>query len=213
MSKTHSINLKIISIGLGTGLLLQLAIGPVFFFITNLTLQKTIWDGFAGVAAVTLVDYLYITLAILGIGKLLEKKKIKKVFGIISSIVLILFGAMTIREIAEVTYSFASYSSSMDLSKSFSSVFLLTISSPMGIIFWTSLFATRVVESNYSKRELFIFGLSTGLATLLFMGMSVIIFSLIKSSVPILLIQFLNVLVGFLLIGYGSVRLIKVLRS
>ena len=32
--------------GLTTGLVLQLGIGPVFFFIINLALQKTIFDGF-----------------------------------------------------------------------------------------------------------------------------------------------------------------------
>lgn len=74
--------------GLLIGLTLQLAIGPVFFFIVNLALQKTIFDGFAGVLAVTSVDYLYITLAVLGIGSLLKNKKFKKVFGIISSVVL-----------------------------------------------------------------------------------------------------------------------------
>ena len=56
--------------GLLTGLTLQLAIGPVFLFIANLTLQKSTLDGLAGVVAVTIVDYLYITLSILGIGRL-----------------------------------------------------------------------------------------------------------------------------------------------
>ena len=73
---------KIFGNGLATGLILQLAIGPVFFFIINLVLQRTFWDGLAGVFAVTLVDYFYITLAIVGIGKLLERKKLNKIFGI-----------------------------------------------------------------------------------------------------------------------------------
>ena len=47
--------------GLLTGLVLQMAIGPVFFFIINIALQKTLYDGFAAVSAVTLVDYFYIT--------------------------------------------------------------------------------------------------------------------------------------------------------
>jgi threonine/homoserine/homoserine lactone efflux protein len=63
-----------------TGLLLQLAIGPVFFFIIHLTLQRTILYGFIAVGVVTIVDYFYITLAILGVGTLLKKKKIKRTF-------------------------------------------------------------------------------------------------------------------------------------
>src|SRR3990167_10798707 len=94
--------MKIFRNGLATGLVLQLAVGPVFFFITNLTLQGTIFNGLAGVFAVTIVDYFYITLAILGIGKLLENKKVKRIFGIISSVVLAIFGVIIIKEIADV---------------------------------------------------------------------------------------------------------------
>lgn len=70
--------MKVFKNGLLTGLLLQLAIGPVFFLIVNITLQRTVLDGFVAVLAVTIVDYLYITLALIGVGKLLQKKKFKK---------------------------------------------------------------------------------------------------------------------------------------
>ena len=161
--------MKTLKNGLITGLLLQLAIGPVFFYIVNLTLQKTIFDGLAGVFAVTVVDYFYITLAILGIGRLLENKRVKKVFGVFSSVIL--------------------------------------------FIFFTSLFTTKAVEYNYTKKELYVFGFGTGLATFLFMGTSVFLFSLVKGTVPVLLIQFLNIVVGCLLIGYGGIRLIKLCRN
>jgi threonine/homoserine/homoserine lactone efflux protein len=205
--------MKIVRNGLITGLLLQLAIGPVFFFIINLALQKTILDGLAGVIAVTTVDYFYITLSILGIGKLLENKKIKNIFGIISSVVLIIFGILIIKGISNISITNIADTGATNLFSSFVSVFLLTISSPMTIVFFTSLFTTKAVEYNYSKRELLSFGFGTGLATFLFMGTSVIIFSLIKGSIPIILIQILNLLVGCVLIGYGGVRLIKVINK
>jgi hypothetical protein len=82
--------------GFLTGLILQIAIGPVFFFILNISMQKTIIDGLFAVIAVTLVDYIFITVAVLGVGKLLEKPKIKLTLGIISSLVLILFGIIMI---------------------------------------------------------------------------------------------------------------------
>ncbi len=205
--------MKIFKNGLITGLLLQLAIGPVFFFIVNLTLQKTILDGFVAVLAVTFVDYFYITLSILGIGKLLEKKKIKKVFGVLSSVVLIVFGIIIVKGVIGSDISTNVDTESKNLLTSFSSVFFLTISSPMTIVFFTSLFATKAVEYNYSKRELFIFGFATGLATFIFMGSSVLLFSLLKGTVPVLLIRFLNALVGCLLIGYGGIRLRIVLKN
>lgn len=205
--------MKIFKNGLSTGLLLQLAIGPVFFFIANLTIQRTIFDGLVAVLAVTIVDYIYITLAILGVGKLLENKKVKKSFGVISSIVLIIFGWIIIRGVIGSDIATSANPTSSNLFTSFTSVFVLTISSPLTIIFFTSLFAAKAVELNYTKRELLIFGLSTGSATFLFLGASVILFSIIGDAIPVMLIKLLNVFVGLVLIGYGIVRLVKVIQN
>jgi len=200
--------MKIFRNGLATGLILQLAVGPVFFFIANLTLQGTIFNGLAGVLAVTIVDYFYIALAIFGVGKLLENNKVKKIFGIVSSIVLAVFGLIIIKGVVGGVSS-TTGTISMTLISSFISVFLLTISSPMTIVFFTSLFTAKALEYNYQKKELLMFGLGTGFATLSFMGVSTIIFSLIKGDIPVLLIKILNLIVGCLLIGYGGIRLIK----
>lgn len=204
---------KIFKNGLATGLFLQLAVGPVFFYITNLTLQRSIYEGLVAVLAVAIVDYFYITLSIVGIGKLLEKKKTKNVFGIISSIVLIIFGAIIIKGILDNGVSNTVDIEFTSLLSSFLSVFILTISSPMTIIFFTGIFTAKSVEYNYTKRDLYIFGFSVGSATFTFLGLSVIIFSLLKESVPITIIQFLNFLVGAVLIGYGIVRIIKILKQ
>jgi len=195
--------------GLLTGLALQLAIGPVFFFIINLALQKSIFDGLAGVLAVTTVDYLYITLSILGIGKLLKNDKFKKIFGIISSIVLVIFGGIILKGVLDSTIANSAISSESNILTSYTSVFLITVSSPMTIVFFTSLFTAKAVEYNYTKKQLALFGLGTGFATFLFMGLSVFLFSLLKGSVPLVLMQILNGLVGIVLIGYGSTRLFK----
>lgn len=198
--------------GLGTGMILQLAIGPIFFFIMNLVLQRTIFDGLIGALAVTIVDYFYITLGIMGIGRLLKNKKFKKYFGIISSIVLIIFGFFIIKGTTNLNFSNA-VNPTTSLFMSFASVFILTISSPMTIVFFTSLFTTKAIEHSYTKKDLILFGLGTGLATFLFMSLSVIIFSLIKGAISLLVIQILNIIVGCLLIGYGLIRLINILKE
>lgn len=205
--------MRIFRNGLSTGLLLQFAIGPVFFFIVNLTIQRTILDGFVAVLAVTIVDYIYITLAILGVGKLLENKKIKKIFGVISSVVLVIFGWIIIKGAIGSGGATGTNATSLNLFGSFVSVFVLTISSPLTIVFFTSLFAAKAVELNYTKQELLIFGLSTGLATFIFLGASVILFSIIGGAIPATLIKLLNIFVGLALIGYGIVRLVKIIQN
>lgn len=65
---------KVFIRGLTTGLILQLAIGPVFIFVANTIFQKGVIEGILAVIAVTIVDYIYIVLAIFGVGKVLKKK-------------------------------------------------------------------------------------------------------------------------------------------
>lgn len=204
--------MKIVIKGLLTGLFLQLAVGPIFFYIMNLVLQKSLLDGFFAVIAVTLVDYFYITLSILGIGKLLEHKKWKKIVGTISSLILVIFGALLIYKATGVTTPLDENVVTTSLLFSFTSTFLLTISSPMTMVFYTGLFSAKAIEHNFKKRELLIFGLSVGLATFIFMGASVTIFSAIKEVVPITLIKSANILVGSLLIIYGLARLKPILK-
>ncbi|MCK5490952.1 MAG: LysE family transporter [Candidatus Pacebacteria bacterium] len=198
--------LLVIKKGLFLGLIIQLAIGPIFFFIVNLSLQKTLLDGLMGVLAATVVTYIYIALSVFGIGKILEEEKFKKIFGMISSIVLIIFGGIIINgainsgdiEIAVNT---------SNLFASFTSVFLLAISNPLSIVFFTSLFSAKAIEHNYTKNELYFFGFGTGLSTFIFMGGAILLVSFLKEAIPIIVMQILNIAVGVLIIGYGTIIL------
>ncbi len=205
--------MKIFTKGLATGLVLQLAMGPVFFYIINLALQKTFFDGLAGAIAVALVDYLYTALGAVGVGTLLENRKTKKVFGIVSSIVLAIFGIIITRSAISEGVATAVHLSTTNLFSSFTSVFFLTLSNPLTIVLYSGLLTAKGIEYNYSKRELFIFSFGIGFATFLFMGTSVVLFSLVKSAVPVLLIRILNLIVGCLLIGYGGMRLVMVVKN
>lgn len=204
-------DLKIFKRGLITGLFLQLAIGPVFFFVINLTLQRSIYDGLAGVLAVTLVDYFYVVLSVVGIGKMLKEKRIKNAFEIIGPVILIIFGGLMLGGGANDGFLNFSNNNSTSLFLSFVSVFILTISSPVTIIFFTGLFTAKASEYNYTQRDLYVFGAAVGFATLMFMSLSVILFSLIGSFVPIALIRVLNIFVGLVLIFYGLTRVVKFL--
>lgn len=197
--------------GFLTGLILQIAIGPVFFYILNLSLQRTVTDGLFAVLAVTIVDYIFIALAVLGVGKLLEKHRIKFILGIISSLVLILFGAIMILSINRSSgISNPNVLVESNYTASFISAFLLTISSPLTIVFWTSLFAAKAIENGYAQIELVFFGATAGLATLLFLGASVTLLSIFRASIPLTLLGVLNSAVGSLLIIYGTIRLYKI---
>jgi len=199
--------------GFYTGLFLQLAIGPVFFFILNISFNSNFYTVIFGVLAVTLVDYLYISLSILGIGKLLSTGKNKLLFTTISSLVLIIFGILSIKSGLTTVNQSAGIATTWTPLKSFVSCLILTISSPLTIVFWSSIFSAKTIELDLKKKELMYFGIGAGFATFIFMSVTMLILSVIKQSIPSLVIQVLNCLVGALLIYYGAKRLITTIIS
>jgi len=200
--------------GMMTGLFLQLALGPVFFYILGITMAGSYANSLSGILAVTLADYMYIVLSLIGIGKLLQEDKIKKIFGIISSIVLILFGLMMFyKGLVFINGAEQAGPAAWTPLRSFTGCFVLTISSPLTIVFWSSVFSAKALEKNYKKNQLVIFGIGTGLSTFLFLSSAMLILSLLKSNIPDLMVQALNCIVGLVLIYYGVARTIKTIRN
>jgi len=195
---------------LTTGLILQIAVGPITFFIINIVIQRTLLDGFFAILGAALADYCYITLSIIGIAKLLENVRIKKTLGFISSLVLILFGFyIIIGSLRNIQVNVGITNNLQDLTRSFISTFMLTLSNPLTIIFWTSIFTARSIEYSLNRKELIVFGFAAGLAVFLFLGTIVLIISIFKYSIPVAAVRLANILVGLILITYGLFRSIK----
>jgi threonine/homoserine/homoserine lactone efflux protein len=205
---------KVFADGLSTGMLLQFALGPVFFLILNITVRRTPFDGLFAVLAVAIADYIYIILALFGAGKILENRKYKKISGIAGSLILIILGMIIIfsqfQSGQNLTEKPGTYSDYYD---SFIKAFILTISNPVTVVFWTGIFSTKALEKQYSKRETAVFGVSAGTATLLFLGFVVVLFSLVKASIPSVIIYGSNYIVGAVITAYGIIRIIKLLRN
>ena len=196
--------------GFKTGLILQFAIGPVFIFVMNIAVQHSLSDGIAAVAGVTAADYVYIALSVVGVGKLLENDRMKRALGFIAPTVLLLFGAYMLYSVL-----FAGSAENVirnNPSSGFLSAFALTISSPLTILFWSGIFASRAVEYELTRRELAVFAFAAGLATFAFLGCGVLILSSAAAVIPDIVISVLNISVAVLLIGYGVLRLIRAFR-
>ena len=200
---------NIIFKGYLTGLILQLAIGPVFLVILNIALEYGFLYGMFAVAGVVIVDYFYIILAIFGVGKLLEASRYRKVFSNISSVVLIFFGFVLIRKGILLNLDENIEIKQLTILKSFGSTFLLTLSSPLTIVFWTSIFTNKSMEYDLTKVELIIFGIAAGFATLSFLSILVMILSLLDKMIPAIVIKILNIVVGIILVSFGTKRIIK----
>ena len=199
--------------GFLTGLILQIAIGPVFFYILNLALARSLLDAYVAIGAAVLVDFLYISLAILGVGKALENRRVKTILGLVGAVVLGIFGLLMMLDPAKREIGSLFSPGSSNPIYSFLSTLLLTISSPLTIVFWTGIFASKVVEKEYFKKDLIPFGIGAGLASLVFLGISITALYFLKYALPENLIQILNTAVGGILILYGVIRIGKLIRD
>ncbi len=200
--------------GFSTGLILQLALGPVFIFIINIALHSGLRNGISAVIAVTVVDYIYIILAILGAGRFLKRKNLYSLLTAVSSLILFLFGLLIVlKGINSDSLQNSIIADTQSGITSFTAAFILTLSNPLTIIFWTGIFTGKSIEYSFNKNELWIFGLSAGLSTLVFLGASVILFSFANRVIPLLMFRLLNIVAGLILIFYGVKRGVVLLKK
>jgi threonine/homoserine/homoserine lactone efflux protein len=166
------------------------------------------------VIAVTVVDYLFIVMAILGVGKLLERERIKKAMGIGSSIVLMIFGFMMLYGgLSSASAAVAPGEATGSLLSSFTKAFVLTASSPLTILFWTGIFTARSIEKGFNQKQLWVFGLAAGITTPFFLGSAVLVFTLLRNTISFSFAGWLNMGVGIILISYGLLRLFRLIKE
>jgi len=197
--------------GFRFGMLLQIAVGPVCLFI----FQTAASSGFAaaetGVLGVAIADALFIAAAILGIGALISRypkaEKFLKYFG---AAVLLIFGTSIIAGV----FGFSLVPSLDFFQKQgagdvFIKALLLTLSSPLTILFWAGVFSSKISEENMLRRDMYFFGLGAVLSTLFFLTFVSILGRMVNSFLNPDLLSALNVVVGLMLTGFGVKTALK----
>jgi len=192
-------------------MLLQFTIGPVCMFIFQSAASSGFAAALTGVAGVALADALFITAAVLGIGSLIERypkaKRLMKYFG---AAVLILFGISTAAAVLGITViPSMRFSANQGTGSVFLKALLLTLSSPLTILFWAGVFSSKITEENMLRSDMYLFGLGAVLSTLFFLSLVSLIGSLVNSFVGPEVISALNLAVGLLLVAFGIRTLLK----
>lgn len=114
--------------GFKFGMILQIAIGPICIFIFQTACKYGFFMGEMGVLAAVLVDTIYILAAIWGVGILIEKNQNAKKY-------------------------LKFFQSSNNI---FLTTLILTLSSPLTIVFWAGVFSTKIIEEEMTKKEIYI---------------------------------------------------------
>jgi threonine/homoserine/homoserine lactone efflux protein len=193
--------------GFRFGMLLQIAVGPVSVFIFNLAMAQGLWQALSGVVGVVLGDAIFIALAIMGIGALIDRSPgAKRWMAYVGGVVLVLFGiktgldAVKANSVLTVTYH------------AFTTALILTVSSPLTIVFWGGVFSSRIVEDRLSRQQLYQFGFGAILSTALSQSLIAAGGTVFKHFMPMQLQMALNMAVGIALIVFGIRACAKQLR-
>lgn len=197
--------------GFKFGMLLQVAIGPVCIYVIKTAVEAGILPAEAAVLGATVMDTVFVTLAIIGVGSLLEKQGVRSFLKYFGAAVLIYFGL----GIAAGSFGLhiipgiAASKISTGASNAFVTSFILTASSPLSILFWTGVFATKLASEGYGKKEMILFGIGAVSATFVFLGSLALILGLLHQRIPEIAIVILNAAVGLVLSGFGIRTLLK----
>jgi|AGTN01.3.fsa_nt_gi Lysine efflux permease len=196
---------KLLLKGFRLGMLLQIAVGPACLFIFQTAAASGFLPAESGVIAVALVDALYIFAALLGIGALIEKRPgLKAVLKYAGAVVLILFGLnLAIGAFRAGFLPALSPSDTAGAGSAFLRAALITLSSPLTILFWAGVFSQRAAEQAADRRGMALFGLGAVLSTLSFLTAVSALGGVTHAFLSTAVIRILSLLVGVALVGFG----------
>ena len=191
--------------GFKFGLLLQLAVGPICLMTFNLALAEGFFKGAVFAAAITLVDALYISLACIGLSKIIKKNKMLIWLNYAGRLILIILGITMLMNVnTAVTNSPISYFSPLDAPyKIFAQGLLLTATNPLTIIFWGGIFSLQIAERNLSSIQLRLFAAGCILSSAFFLIGVALLGSFAAPFLSPTVINILNAIVGCFIIYCG----------
>lgn len=191
--------------GFKFGMILQLAVGPVCLFIFQLGGNKGFIEAETGVLSVALIDLLYISLAILGIATFIDEEKVKYILKLVGAIVITFFGLNTIvGTLGWQVIPSLNILKETTSDNSFIKGLILTGSNPLTIMFWAGVFSAQIAEGKLKRKEVYLFGIGSVLATLLFLSVIAIAGTITRYFLPAKLISALNIIVGLALIYFAA---------
>lgn len=193
--------------GIKFGMILQLIIGPMCLLVFHTSKNNGFFFTIPIIITIASVDAFYITLACVGVSKLLENKKFRNIFKLIGSIILVLFGLNTILNVFNINI-IPGISINPSTKNIIIETLLLALSNPITIMFWGSVLTAKIIEDNMKKRDLIKFCIGLVSATFIFQTFVALIGTLLSKFIPELLSNILNIGIGLLIIYYGILRLL-----
>lgn len=195
---------------LGFTLAIFFGFGPALFALIQTSIHRGFWAAVLLALGVFLSDVALVALSFFGAIKLISTPENHLAFGIISGVILIIFGIVTFSRKVKITGGGqVNDDDSPGVLTLILKGFFLNIANPFVWIFWMGVVVGFTANYNRDIRELLIF-FSAALLTVLFMDILKSFLSYkIKKYLTASRIEWVNRLAGIGLFGFGMYLIIK----
>jgi putative LysE/RhtB family amino acid efflux pump len=202
--------------GYGLGLLLAAQVGPVTLLIVRSVLRggRAVAVGLAMAAAVALIDLLYATLGVAGVGRALNGGPTRLAFGLASAAILIVIGLRTVWTGLRVRSGLEHADDVVLPRRAFATAVAATALNPLTIALWTVSFpaaAPDAAASSTTRTAALLVGVALG--TLTWYGGFATAVALARKRVGARLVRVVDVGSGCGLIGFGGLLGYRTLRE
>lgn len=163
--------LRTMAAGLGLGMVLQLAVGPVCLFVFSEAVSGGFRQAMVAVLAVTLVDAAWVVFALAGLAAVPAGEQGAKRLRLVGAAVLLVFGADFIATAQGMPLvPSIKLNSGWGLYGPFVRGLVLTGSNPLTIVFWAGVFSARAAGRRSGGGDLALYGAGAAAATPVFLA-------------------------------------------
>jgi threonine/homoserine/homoserine lactone efflux protein len=198
------------------GLMLQLAIGPVFFAVLHKAVREGFWESFKMVIGVALTDAFYITVSFTGVGRLLQVPVLRTVIHHAGAGVLMFFGCLYLKNAGknQLPAGEAAVQVKPALKRgafrSFGYGVQLTLTNPLTVVFWSGTFGALIASRRLPEYgSILAYSAGCIAATLFFLTLAAWVGKQLMTRLNERILQGFDYGVGLFLIVFGAGILIK----
>ncbi|WP_353483875.1 LysE family translocator [Haliscomenobacter sp.] len=202
--------------GIKIGLILSFMIGPIFFALVQTSVDEGFRAGLMVAVGIWVSDTSYILGVYFGVSLLaniVNTQTFTLVLGVAGSILLIIFGLVTLLTIPKglLTDTLPEYKRSSSYLSLFIKGFLINIINPFTVFFWSSLMGSVVIKDGFNGTQAFSFFAGV-LGTIVVTDLlKVFLAKRIRYSLRPVHLLWLRRISGATLIAFGVVLLVRVL--
>ncbi len=191
--------------GIGTGLILTIMIGPVFFALLQNSLSSGYKSAFQMTLGISLSDAFYITICYYGVSKFIDNATFQFWLAVVGGTIMVVFAVLSLLQSSQKKSIQTSPKTKQSFLKQVLKGIIINALNPSVFIFWLGIVSAAVVEYQSNRQYIGIFFGSIVLTVLITDNLKAYLAGKLSKLITNKFIRRLNIVVGiaFLVFAYN----------